>query len=134
MKEITVEIEHNGQRLFSAYPLSIELPFGVMGDGYTIEEAKQDFLDSLEEMSTMHKERTGEDIRVKVVFVVNLVAMLAHYNKYLTLSGLSQLTGIKKYRLSQYLSCTSIPTAKTETRIKQALQNFAKQMQADFVE
>lgn len=132
MKEIIVEIEHNGQRLFSAYPLYEKLPFGVMGDGYTIEEAKEDFLAALEEMSTYHKERTGEDVRVKVVFVVNFLAMLVHYKNILTLDGLSRITRIRKAQLAQYLSCTRKPSEKTEAHIKQSLRNFADQLQADF--
>ena len=61
MKTVTAHIECNKDGFYSVY-VPADLPFGLLGEGDTAEEAKQDFLAVYEAMREAHRERTGEDI------------------------------------------------------------------------
>lgn len=130
-KEITAHVEHNNGKLFSVYLPEKVLPFGVMGDGFSLEEAKHDFLVSLEEMSRIYTERTGEQVEeFSVRFVLDLSALLSHYKTFVPLAALARLTGINKAQLSQYACGVRNALPKTEARIRQALRKLGEDLVA----
>ena len=131
MKEVTAHIESNGQRLYSIY-VEEDLAYSVIGDGYTIEEAKSDFLAVYEASRNDHKESTGEDIEYSFKFVLEVSAFLQHYKGLLSLSGLSRLIGINKAQLSQYVCGTRHPSAKTQNKIKNAITALGKELSQSF--
>lgn len=131
MKEIVAHIESNMQGLYSIY-VEEDLAYSVIGDGKTIDEAKADFLAVYEASRADHKERTGEDIAYTFRFVMDVTAFLQSYKGYLTLSGLSQLTGINKTQLSQYVCGKRHPSERTEERIKEAVESFAEELSRVF--
>ena len=127
MKRIRAYIEGNGHNLYSVY-IDEDLPFGIIGEGYTIEEAKNDFLNVYQEMRKNHKIRTKEDIVLQFDFVMDASAFLQHYKGILTLSGLSGIVGINKAQLSQYVCGTRHPSPKTQAKIKKAITDFAEEI------
>ena len=129
MKEIEAHIESNGQGMYSVY-VEENLPFGLLGEGTTIEEAKADFIAVYEEMREAHKVRTGEEVSYKFRFVIDMSAFLANYKYILSLAGLSKLTGINKAQLSQYVCGTRRPSLKTQDKIKRALAGLGKELVA----
>lgn len=129
MKEIEAHIESNGQGMYSVY-VEENLPFGLLGEGTTIEEAKADFIAVYEEMREAHKVRTGEEVSYKFRFVTEMSAFLANYKYILSLAGLSKLTGINKAQLSQYVCGTRRPSLKTQDKIKRALAGLGKELVA----
>lgn len=129
MKEIEAHIESNGQGMYSVY-VEENLPFGLLGEGTTIEEAKADFIAVYEEMREAHKARTGEEVSYKFRFVIDMSAFLANYKYILSLAGLSKLTGINKAQLSQYVCGTRRPSLKTQDKIKRALAGLGKELVA----
>ncbi len=131
MKEIVAHIESNMQGLYSIY-VEEDLAYSVIGDGKTIDEAKADFLAVYEASRADYKERTGEDIAYTFRFVMDVTAFLQSYKGYLTLSGLSQLTGINKAQLSQYVCGKRHPSERTEERIKEAVESFAHELSRVF--
>lgn len=131
MESIKAHIESNGQGLYSVY-VEKDLVFGLIGEGYSIEEAKADFLAVYESMRKAHRDRTGEEVNYQFSFVLDVSALLAHYKYILSLSGLSKLTGINKAQLSQYVCGTRNPSPKTQKRIKQAISQFAHNLINDF--
>nr|DAQ46290.1 MAG TPA: antitoxin [Caudoviricetes sp.] len=131
MQQITAHVENNGQGLYSVY-IEEDMPFGVIGDGWTIEEAKADFLESYKSACEDHLESTGDDVQVPVVFVLDLTALLYHYKNYLSLAGLSRLTGINKAQLSQYVCGRRNAKPQTIEHIKKAVQDFARDLLNDF--
>ena len=129
MKEIEAHIESNGQGMYSVY-VEENLPFGLLGEGTTIEEAKADFIAVYEEMREAHKARTGEEVSYKFRFVIDMSAFLANYKYILSLAGLAKLTGINKAQLSQYVCGTRRPSPKTQDKIKRALAGLGKELVA----
>ncbi len=129
MKEIEAHIESNGQGMYSVY-VEENLPFGLLGEGTTIEEAKADFIAVYEGMREAHKARTGEEVSYKFRFVIEMSAFLANYKYILSLAGLSKLTGINKAQLSQYVCGTRRPSLKTQDKIKRALAGLGKELVA----
>ena len=126
-KNITAHIECNNNGFYTVY-YNEELPFGFFGEGYSVEEAKQDFLACYEAMRQDHNERTGENVDVEFHFVYDASAFLQHYKGLLTLAGLSRMTGINKAQLSQYVCGRRHPSPKTQERIKASVQKFAEEL------
>lgn len=131
MKTLHAHIESNGRGLYSIY-VEEDLPFGVMGDGYTIEEAKEDFLVVYQGMREAHKARTGEDVDFEFLFVMDTSAFLQKYKNVLSLAGLSKLTGINKAQLSQYACGTRHPSPKTKEKIKKAVADLGQELSRAF--
>lgn len=74
---LEAHIECNREGWVSIY-VETEMPFGIMGDGATVEEAKKDFLGALSEMIEYHKEDTGELVEVEQIdFVLDATAFEA---------------------------------------------------------
>ena len=61
MKEFEAHVESNGAGWYSVY-CNDEFPFGLIGEGASVEEAERDFLAVFDAMRIAHKERTGEDV------------------------------------------------------------------------
>lgn len=124
---ITAHIECNNSGFYTVY-FEEDLPFGCFGEGFSAEEAKDDFLRVFEEMRNRHQERTGENVEAEFDFVYDASAFLQHYKGLLTLAGLSRMTGINKAQLSQYVTGRRHPSAKTQERIKASVQQFAQEL------
>lgn len=129
--KVTAHIEHNGSQLYSAY-IEQELPFGIIGEGSTPEEAKADLLNVYQSRRISHRQRTGQDVDLEISFVMDFSALLAAYKSTLPLAALSRLSGINKAQLSQYVCGTRNATPKTAEKIKQSVREFAQTLLHDF--
>lgn len=105
-----------------------DFPFGFFGEGYTVEEAKTDFLNVFYGMRDRHFEKTGEYVEAEFTFVYDASAFLQHYKGILTLSGMSRMTGINKAQLSQYVCGKRHPSPRTQEKIKRSVQKFAEEL------
>ncbi len=132
MKTIIARIENNNKGLYSVYFDSDLLPFSFIGDGFSIEDAKANFIEAYNEMRGDYYNETQVDIQVEFSFVLDMTALLYKYKKYITLVGLSELTGINKVQLSQYLRGERIPKKATEEKIKKAVISFAEELRCSF--
>ena len=126
-KHITAHIECNKNGFYTVY-YNEDLPFGFFGEGYSVKEAKQDFIDTFEAMRQDHLERTGENVEAEFSFVYDASAFLQYYKGLLTLAGLAKITGINKAQLSQYVTGHRHPSPKTQERIKLGVQQFAQEL------
>ncbi|MBR5982670.1 MAG: helix-turn-helix transcriptional regulator [Bacteroidales bacterium] len=126
-RHITAHIECNSNGFYTVY-FDDELPFGCYGEGYSANEAREDFLKVYEGMRLKHLERTGENVEVEFDFVYDASAFLQHYKGLLTLAGLSRMTGINKAQLSQYVTGHRHPSPKTQEKIKMSVQQFAQEL------
>ena len=116
MKKCEAHVESNGAGWYSVY-CNENFPFGVLGEGATIEEAERDFLAVFNEMRTNYKERTGEDVEATFTFVKDISAVLQECKEYISFAYLAQITGISKVMLSQYACGTRKPKAAQRERI-----------------
>lgn len=126
-RKCTAHIECNSNGFYSIYAEE-DFPFGFFGEGDTVIEAKEDFLNLFDAMSKSHFQRTGEIVEAEFNFVYDASAFLQHYKGILTLSGLSRITGINKVQLSQYVCGRRHPSQKTQQKIKASVISFAEEL------
>lgn len=115
-KNYEAHVESNGAGWYSVY-CNEEFPFGVFGEGATVEEAERDFLAVFEGMRVNYMERTGRNVEATFSFVKDISAILQECKKYISFAYLSQLTGISKAMLSQYACGTRRPKPAQRERI-----------------
>jgi predicted RNase H-like HicB family nuclease len=102
------------------------ISFGLLGQGKTIAEAKQDFLDCLEDMKKHYEEIGKEFPEIEFEFVYDVQSFLK-YSPF-PLTWLSAATGINKKQLSHYTTERKTPKRVTLEKIQRAVNNFV----ADF--
>lgn len=132
MKTVKAHIEQGKDGSFGIYTEHGDLPFLVIGDGKTLEEAKADFKKVWEASFVSYTERTGKTIEADYKFVYDTPSFLQEYKGIITLSGLAKLTGINKSQLSHYMTGTRRPTATTHNKIKNSIQKFALSLEQAF--
>ena len=115
-KNYEAHVESNGANWYSVY-CNEEFPFGVFGEGATIEEAERDFLAVFNEMRENYKVRTGKEVEATFSFVKDMSAVLQDCKEYISFAYLAQLTGISKAMLSQYACGTRRPKPAQRERI-----------------
>ena len=115
-KNYEAHVESNGANWYSVY-CNEEFPFGVFGEGATVEEAERDFLAVFNEMRENYKVRTGKEVEATFTFVKDMSAVLQECKEYISFAYLAQLTGISKAMLSQYACGTRRPKPAQRERI-----------------
>jgi len=103
-----------------------DTPFGLLGQGKTILEAKQDFMDCYEDMRNSYRKRGKEFPEIEFEFVYDIPSFLK-YSPF-PLTWLSNATGINKKQLSHYTTERKNPNRVTLMKIQNAVNNFV----ADF--
>jgi len=99
-----------------------DISFGLLGQGKTITEAKQDFFICLEDMKNCYKEDNAEFPDVEFEFVYDIQSFLK-YSPF-SLSWISGVTGINKKQLSHYTTEHRTPSNVTLAKIQNAVNNF----------
>ena len=128
--QIEVTVEKGEDKTYSAF-ISGEnpLPFGLIGDGNTVQEAIDDFMQSFEDMKSYYNKSNMEfPNNVNFSFKYDMASFLAYYSKILTLSGLEQLTGVNQGQLSHYVTGRRKPSKRTVHKIEKELHNFASEI------
>jgi len=102
--------------------LEADVPFGLLGQGKTILEAKQDFLDCYEDMRNSYRKREKEFPELEFEFVYDIPSFLK-YSPF-PLTWLSDATGINKKQLSHYTTEHRNPSRATLVKIQDAVNKF----------
>ena len=132
MNKVKAFIERGTDGTYGVY-VDLEdntLNYGIHGVGDTKEEAIKDFLQAYEDMKEIYEEEGKPFVEAEFSFHYDVVSFLEYYNQFLTLSGLSKLTGINKAQLSQYIQRYRNPSPKTAERIQIALHSFADELKS----
>ena len=105
----------------------------LVGTGSTIEEAKADFEESLQDMKESYTE-CGEPVPeelqdITFSYYYDAASMLAEAGKYINLAALARETGInatliRQYKKGQYIS------AKQAQRLQEGLQSMSRKIAA----
>ena len=132
MDKVKTFIERNNEGTYFVYvDLKNEtLNYGIHGIGATKEEAIKDFLQSYEDMKAIYKEEGLAFVEAEFSFHYDVVSFLKYYNQFLTLSGLSKLTGINKAQLSHYIQGYRNPSPATAEKIQNGLYKFADELKS----
>ena len=75
-------------------------------------------------------ERWPEQIKgeYEIEFKLDVASFLEYYSKFLSLAGMSRITGINQRQLSNYLNRRSFPRRPQAERICNGLHSFAKEL------
>lgn len=104
------------------------LPFGLLGQGKTVVEAKDDFQTCIEEMKEIYNEDAKPFPKFTVVYLYDAASFLQSYSKKISLAGLELITGINQRQLSQYLNGYRSPSQRTVKKIEESIHSFGKEL------
>lgn len=104
------------------------LPYGLVGEGSTVEEAIAEWETAYLDMKKIYQEEGEEFPEAEFEFVYDLPSFLLYYAGKLTYSGLSRITGVAASQLSHYAHGLRNPSPKTTLKIQQALNLFGKEL------
>ncbi len=128
MKTVNAIIEKAKDGSFSVYTKAEDLPYGLNGNGNTLQEAKDDFLAGYEAIKSIHLEK-GEDFEeVDFVYVYDIPSFLQEFAYAFTLAGLERITGVNQKLLGHYISGFRRPSEKTTRKIEKHLHDFSKML------
>lgn len=129
-----VIIERGPDGTYSAYIGSDNVPFGLIGDGKTVQETMADFINSADEMKEYYKEQGKEFPEIEWKFKYDVASFLQYYAFAFTLAGLERITGVSQGQLSHYINGVRKPSPRTVQKIETRLHDFAKEIgQVNFV-
>ena len=106
------------------------IPFGLLGQGRTVEEAKEDFMNSYKEMMELMKDKGIDCPELEFEFLFDTASFLTSVSSTFTMAGLSKITGINRKQLGHYVQGTSKPSAKTATRIQESIISYVNEIAA----
>lgn len=124
----TAMIERGTDGTYGIYVYGSKLPFGLIGDGRTVEEAVADFQNSLEEMKKYYESEGKTFPDVEFEFVYDTASFLQQYAHAFTLAGLERITGINQRQLSHYINGVRKPKRSTVQKIETRLHAFGKEI------
>ena len=126
--ETRVIIERGTDGLYSCYMDNDSFDFALNGQGNSVEEAKNEFLLTYQELKEMYQEEEKVAPALKFQYEYDIPSFLSYYSKVLSLAGLHRLTGINQGQLSQYVSGYRKPGLKTVRKIETSLHEFAEEI------
>ena len=122
-------IERGNDGSYGIYLDDDNLNFGIIGEGNTVAEAKDDFLLCRDEMKEYYDEIGKEFPDLEFIYQYDTASFLEYYSKIISLAGLERLTGVNQGQLSHYLTGKLKPSAKTTQKIQRHLHAFGKELQ-----
>lgn len=128
MRQVTAIIETGLDHRIEIYSDDDTLNYGVLGEGYTIEDAKKDFMIGYEEMRECFEEQGKEFEEVEFVFRYDIPSFLQEFAYAFTLAGLERITGINQKQLGHYISGYRKPSAKTIRKMEEGIHNLSQQL------
>ena len=128
MKTVSAIIETGPDHHFSIYSHDDDLPYGVIGTGDTIAEAKEDFLYAYKEMKEVFEDSGKEFVEAEFVFRYDIPSFLQEFAYAFTLAGLERITGINQKQLGHYVSGYRKPSAKTIKKMEEGIHRFSEQL------
>ncbi len=132
--KVKVIIERGNDGSYGAYIGSNNVSFGIIGDGETVQDAKNDFLNSYDEMKDYYAENNKNFTECEFQFQFDIASFLAYYGSILSLAGMERLTGVNQGQLSHYVTGHRKPSKKTIEKIETKLHEFGKELnQVEFV-
>ena len=129
MKNRIASIETAEDTTYNVF-IKERLPFGFFGEGNTIEEAKQDFIDAYHEMKVRYEAQTSKKIKHTFIFEYDVQSFLKHYSTLFSMPALEKLTGINQKQLHHYRSGLRKPREAQRKKIETALHKLGHELTA----
>ena len=125
----TALIERGDDGMFGIF--TPDLKSTIVGEGKTVAEAKEDFVNSVNEVSAYFDETGNQSLKgMEFEYKFDVASFLHYYSNILSLAGLERLTGINQRQLQHYASGISRPRPEQEQRIEAALHHLGEELLA----
>lgn len=129
MRNVTAIIETGPDHTFSIYSHGADdLPYGVIGTGDSIAQAKEDFMIAYREMKDTFTDMGKEFEEVEFSFRYDIPSFLEEFAYAFTLAGLERITGINQKQLGHYISGYRKPSTKTVKKMEDGIHRFSEQL------
>jgi len=123
----TALIERGDDGSFGIFTPDLEST--IAGEGKTVAEAKEDFVNSVNEVSAYFDETGNQSLKdIEFEYKFDVASFLQYYSNILSLAGLERLTGINQGQLSHYVTGRRKPSPKTVEKIEKSLHDFAAEI------
>lgn len=126
--KVQVIIERSAEGNYSAYIADNTLPFGIIGEGKTARETREDFMDGYEDMREYYKEIGKPFPEVEFEFKFDMSSFLQYYAYAFTLAGVERITGVNQGQLSHYINGTRKPSERTIKKIEERIRAFGAEI------
>jgi hypothetical protein len=126
--KIKVVIERGADGGFSAYIADNTLPFGIIGEGKTAKETREDFIGGYEDMREYYVETGKSFPEVEFDFQFDMPSFLQYYAYAFTLAGMERITGVSQGQLSHYINGTRRPSERTVRKIEDRIHAFGAEI------
>ena len=128
MRQVTAIIETGLDHRIEIYVSDDSYPYGILGEGYTIAEAKEDFMIGYQEMKECILDMGKEFEEAEFVFRYDIPSFLQEFAYAFSLAGLERITGINQKQLGHYISGYRKPSAKTIRKMEEGIHNLSEQL------
>lgn len=129
MKVIKIIIEKSRDGFFGAYD---ENDLGISGGGETVQDCKQDVLDSIETLKTLDGKNKFpySEGGYTLVYRFDVESLLENYKGVLSNAGIERLTGINQRLMYQYATGVKKPRAEQRKKIEAGLHQLGRELLA----
>lgn len=123
---VTAIIEKGTDGQYSVYIKDKKYPYGIIGTGKTVSEAKEDFMGGYEDMKDYVTESGEQFSEANFIFHYDIPSFLQEFAFAFSLAGLERITGINQKQLGHYISGYRKPSEKTIRKIESGLHSFSQ--------
>lgn len=102
--------------------------YGLIGEGKNVSEAIAEWNSMYEAMRQSYEKDNIPFMEADFKFVYDVPSFLSYYSNFISLKGLSKLTGISAAQLSQYATGYRNPSPKTTEKIQKGLHSMAQEL------
>lgn len=128
--KVTAIIERGQDGRYSVYIEQKKYPYGIIGTGASVKEAKEDFEAGYKEMK-QYVESLGDRFEeAELSFKYDIPSFLQDYAFAFSLAGLERITGVNQKQLGHYISGYRKPSGKTVRKIEEGIHAFSSQLAA----
>ena len=104
------------------------VPFGLLGQGKTVVEAKADFYNSYDEIRALYEKEGKNCPELEFEFEYDTSSFIQYHAYAFTLAGLERITGINQKQLGHYATGIRKPSEKTIRKIESSVQAFGREI------
>ncbi len=123
--KVKVIIEKGKDNFYSCYMDKQGLGFGLNGGGYSVEEAKEEFMQAYEDALEMFPDKAKGLV---FEFVYDVPSFLQSMVTKISLAGLQTITGVNQKQLGHYMSGYRNPSPSTVSKIEKGIKQFAQEL------
>lgn len=128
--KVTAIIERGQDGRYSVYIEQKKYPYGIIGTGASVKEAKEDFEAGYKEMK-QYVESLGDRFEeAELSFKYDIPSFLQDFAFAFSLAGLERITGVNQKQLGHYISGYRKPSGKTVRKIEEGIHAFSAQLAA----